>query len=212
MNNTKKFPLRTQKARSTRQRILGVATELFLAMGYSQTSLEKVATEAQTTKPTVYSHFKSKAGLFEAVINQHAEQGSVVFKKLLIPTNDPEDDLIRFGDVFLSFVLSPDQTYWNRLATAEAIAHPEVGEAFYQAGPARAIQQLTDYVASQAKAELLEVENPRRAAEQLIGLMLGVDLLQTQIGKEPPGKSALKTQCREAVAIFLAAYGTRTKG
>ncbi|MEO0868801.1 MAG: TetR/AcrR family transcriptional regulator [Cyanobacteria bacterium J06642_11] len=208
-SRTQNFPLRSQKARSTKQRILDVASELFLANGYSQTSLSKIAAEAKTTKPTVYSHFKSKAGLFEAVINELVEQGGIISKDLLIPTSSPRDDLVRFGDVFISFAFSAKRALWPRLAVAGSIAHPEVGEAFYKAGPARIIQELTEYLATQTKSGLLKVENPHRAAEQLLGLMLGTDLLRLQIGKKPPGKSALKTKCREAVDMFLATYGTK---
>ena len=208
-SSTENFPLRTQKANLTKQRILDVATELFLTNGYSQTSLVKIAEEAKTTKPTVYSHFKSKEGLFEAVINEHSERGGLMSKDLLIPTSNPKDDLVRFGDVLMSFGFSEKQALWPRLAVAESIAHPEVGEAFYKAGPARVIQQLTEYLTSQAKSGLLDVENPHQAAEQLLGLMLGIDLLRMQIGKKPPRKSAIKAKCRAAVDMFLATYGTR---
>ena len=47
------FPIRQKKAASTKQRILDVATQLFLNEGFSQTSLDRVADVAETTKPTV---------------------------------------------------------------------------------------------------------------------------------------------------------------
>lgn len=212
MNSTQdqqRFPQRTRKAASTKQRILEAATDLFLNEGFSQTSLDRVAEVAETTKPTVYSHFKSKHGLFEAVVEQNAKGKLETLKHLLIPTNDPESDLHQFGDTFLPRVLSPQTQCWDRLAAAESINHPEVGEAFYKAGPARLMKKLTGYLKTQSEAGLLHVEKPERAAEQLIGLMLGVDILRTQIGQKPPGIATLKKRCREAVAVFLAAYGAK---
>ena len=45
-----------------------------------------------------------------------------------------------------------------------------------------------------------------RAAEQLIGLLLGVDHLRTQIGHPIPSTAVRKRRCREAVSVFLKAY------
>lgn len=205
------FPQRMKKAASTRQRILEAATQLFLAEGYSQTSLDRVAEVASTTKPTVYSHFKSKHGLFEAVIEQNAKQKLEQLQHMLVPSNDPRADLYHFGDNFLPRVLSEQTQCWDRLAAAEAINHPEVGEAFYKAGPARLMKKLSGYLKTQTAAGLLNVAKPDRAAEQLIGLMLGVDMLRTQIGQKPPSAATLKKRAREAVAVFLAAYGVENE-
>ena len=129
-----------------------------------------------------------------------------MLNELLTPTDNPADDLIRFGDVFMPVILT-EQSCWDRLAAAESMIHPEVGEAFFNAGPARVIKKLKDYLAHQHQAGQLQVKKPARAAEQLIGLMLGIDLLRAQVGKKPPSRAALKTKCREAVALFLATYG-----
>lgn len=200
------FSERSRKAASTRKRILEIAAQLFLSEGYSQTSLEKVAAEAGTTKPTVYSHFKSKQGLFDAVISQHADRRLEVLNQVLVATNDVEVDLIQFGEFFLNALFSKGTRSWDRLAAAESITHPEVGETFYRAGPARLIKRLSDYLKQQSQAGLLGIKRPDRAAEQLIGLLLGVDLLRIQIGQVPPGKTTQKKRVREAIDVFLAAY------
>lgn len=201
------FPIRAKKAESTRQKILEVATEIFLAEGFSQTSLEKVAEAAATTKPTVYSHFKSKQGLFDAVVSRHASVQVDIFDKLLQPTDNPAKDLIGFGETFLPFALSEKTRQWDRLAIAESISTPEVGEVFYRSGPAKVIKRLTQYLKTQTREKRLAIPHPERASEQLIGLMIGVDILRAQIGKSTPSSSLLKKRCRAAVEVFMAAYG-----
>ena len=202
-----KFPKRTAKAASTRERILESATHLFLQEGFSNTSLDKVAVEAGTTKPTVYSHFKSKQGLLDAIISRHAEQRLEKLDELLTLTGDPKHDLVQFGNFFLFDVLSPQKQRWDRLAAAEAMTNPEVGEIFYRVGPARLMKRLTSYLKTQTESGKLNVEKPERAAEQLVGLLLGIDILRMQIGQKPPGKPTLRKRCTEAIAVFLAAYG-----
>lgn len=194
------------KAEATRRRILDTATKLFLSEGYSNTSLEQVAEAANVTKPTVYSHFKSKHGLFDAVIQQYAEKRVAEVSRLFSPSDDPRGDLIALGDLILARVLSKQTQRWDRLAAAESIDHPEVGETFYQAGPAHVVKGLTDYMKQQHQAGRLNVPHPQRAAEQLIGLFLGLDLLRAQIGQPELSVAQRKRKSREAVDVFLAAY------
>ena len=45
----------------------------FLAHGYAATSMDRVASAAGVSKATIYSHFKDKADLFAAIMQQLAE-------------------------------------------------------------------------------------------------------------------------------------------
>ncbi|MEM9151330.1 MAG: hypothetical protein AAGB19_12855, partial [Cyanobacteria bacterium P01_F01_bin.3] len=53
---------------------------------------------------------------------------------LLIPTSNPKDDLVRFGDVLIAFGFSEKQALWLRLAMTESIAYSEVGGSVLQSG------------------------------------------------------------------------------
>src|ERR1700730_17965224 len=57
-----------------RQRILEVATELFLAEGYGSTTIEAVAARAGISKRTFYHRFDDKSALFAAVVHEIIEQ------------------------------------------------------------------------------------------------------------------------------------------
>jgi TetR/AcrR family transcriptional repressor of mexJK operon len=201
------FPKRASKAAATRTRILDAATGCFLNDGYSQTSLDKVALEASTTKPTVYSHFKSKQDLFNAVIQRAVESPLGSMSDVLQPTDDPKDDLIRFGDAYLSLLLNPQRQRWDRLAAAESMTNPEIGRVFFEAGPARLLKHVTGYLKAQNKSGRLQVTHPWRAAEQLIGVLICLDLLRMQIGQPLPSSAQRKRRCREAVDLFLSTYG-----
>jgi TetR/AcrR family transcriptional regulator, regulator of autoinduction and epiphytic fitness len=56
------------------EQILLGAMQEFLARGYAGTSMEKVATSAGVSKPTVYSYFKDKEALFQALIENLAKK------------------------------------------------------------------------------------------------------------------------------------------
>ena len=56
------------------ERILDVATELFLAQGYGLTTIEALARRAGISKRTFYHRFADKAVLFGAVVHRIVER------------------------------------------------------------------------------------------------------------------------------------------
>lgn len=53
---------------STRERILGVAVELFSEQGYDGTSLREIADRMGFTKAALYYHFRSKEEILQAIL------------------------------------------------------------------------------------------------------------------------------------------------
>ena len=52
------------------QRLIEVATRLFLERGFEATSIDAVAEAARVSKPTVYGQYGDKRGLFTAVLRR----------------------------------------------------------------------------------------------------------------------------------------------
>lgn len=70
-------PLRTRAKRMAgsdrRDQILRVATTEFVEKGLHETTTQTLAGAAGVTEPVLYAHFKSKAGLFGAVVQANIE-------------------------------------------------------------------------------------------------------------------------------------------
>src|SRR4051812_6542158 len=60
---------RQEEARLRRRRVIDAAHRLFLDQGYTATSIEQIAAEAQVSAQTVYASFTSKAGVLGRVID-----------------------------------------------------------------------------------------------------------------------------------------------
>jgi TetR/AcrR family transcriptional repressor of mexJK operon len=193
---------------ATRDRILDAATELFLGRGYGSTNLEQVAAKAGVTKPTVYSHFGSKQGLLDAMIARHTDVRLQHFASRLHGRGDPRSDLMQFAEAFVTTVMSEEARAWQRLGTAESDRYPELGAAFFNSGPKRVFEALADYLRREKKAGRLTFPNAHRAAEQFLGMLVGMDLLRSLVGQPKTTPAELKKRCRETVAVFLSAYGT----
>ena len=59
---------RAQRAEQTRRRILQAATALFDSRGYAATTMEAIAERADVAVETVYSRFRTKANLLDAIL------------------------------------------------------------------------------------------------------------------------------------------------
>lgn len=65
---------RAEAVDENRARIIDAAYELISAAGFHPVSLEEVAKRAGVTRPTVYRHFGSRSGLFEAVTRDRLQR------------------------------------------------------------------------------------------------------------------------------------------
>lgn len=57
-----------ERSKKTRTLLLKVARELFAKQGYADTSTEEIVRRTNITRGALYYHFRTKAGLFEAVV------------------------------------------------------------------------------------------------------------------------------------------------
>ena len=59
--------------RSTRERILDAAMNIFSAKGFHDTKLDEIVAEASISKGSIYFHFPNKERLFIALVDQFAD-------------------------------------------------------------------------------------------------------------------------------------------
>src|SRR5690349_24777653 len=85
------------------QRILEAASRNFNAHGLERASIDAIAAEAGVSKLTIYSHFASKEGLFEAAIRDRTDRvmGGLAGVEALDPAQ-PQKALLAVGEQFLT--------------------------------------------------------------------------------------------------------------
>jgi AcrR family transcriptional regulator len=189
--------------------ILGAAEELFLAQGYLGTGMDEVAARARVSKPTIYAHFGGKEALFVEVVSTMTGGAS---DQVQNRTTEVDDDvaggLRAFATRQLTIVLDPRLLRLRQLVIGEAPRFPELAEALFTAGPARAIGELTRLVTAYAGRGLLRVDDARVAATHLNWLIMGAPLNEAMLlgHGAVPGHEALRRHVEEVVRIFVAAY------
>ncbi|GAA2734143.1 TetR/AcrR family transcriptional regulator [Streptomyces nogalater] len=204
-------PLREGSARK-RAAILSAARELFLADGFDRTSVDAVAARAKVSKRTVYDYFGDKQTLLRAVVDAIGESMISMIRRTLDDTLDDHTEAAGLEDALVAFSMriatdmlgSAEYATLRRLVRAESDHLPHQGYNSMADTPEEAI---AERFAAFAAAGLLDVPDPRLAADQFIALTFGVAL--DRLGS---ANAAEDTRVRplivEGVRTFLRAYRT----
>ncbi|HWU79309.1 MAG TPA: TetR/AcrR family transcriptional regulator [Caulobacter sp.] len=191
-----------------REAILDVAAEVFLEEGYDAASMSTIATRVGGSKSTLYNYFKSKEEIFEAHIERYCGWQRDAMFGLLDDGADLKTALTNLGRRYLTNVLSDRNMRHFRLIVAAAERSPDLGKAFYEAGPRRGAVILGDFLARMRAEGHIRAADPVVAAHQFIGLCQNRLLkarLSNYIGEPTPAE--VNAEVAAAVDTFLAAFG-----
>lgn len=193
-----------------RQAILDAAKHLFLAQGFTGTSMDAVASEAGVSKLTVYSHFSDKETLFTAAIE--AKCANVMPEPLfsLEPGVPVAEMLQKIGEAFLQMVYNEESLKLMRLISAVGNQDQTMANLFYEAGPLRTRNEMIRFLKRACELGQLQVPDPGRASELFFGMLQGgCTHIQIMLGcSEPPVQSVISEHVAEAVRVFTRAYGS----
>lgn len=193
------------------QAIIDAATRVFLDKGYRGTSMDEVAAAAAVGKQTVYNHFTDKDRLFAEVVLATTDQVDGMVRLVagsLVETEHLERDLGELARRFLHTLMRPELLLLRRLIIASADLFPDLGRTWYERGFERVLATLADSFALVVERGLLRVDDPLRAAEQFVGMLLWIPLNKAMFtGDERPYTSAeLDAFAVSATRTFLAAH------
>jgi len=190
-----------------RRQIVDGARSVFLAQGFDAASMSDIARAAGVSKGTLYVYFKNKEQLFGAIVEQECLAHAEGVFDLDPNDHDVEAVLTRLGTAYVDFLCRPDKASALRTVIAIADRMPEIGQVFYETGPAFGIARLAAYLQAQAAAGVLAVDDCEIAAAQFM------DACQSTLFKPvlfnfaaAPTAKQIKRVVRIATDAFLKAY------
>jgi TetR/AcrR family transcriptional repressor of mexJK operon len=168
----------TPAPNANRGRVLRAATSAFLAHGY-RSSVEQIARRAGVAKQTVYHHFPSKDLLFKDVARELA-------RRVLIELEDAPRDLrgalIAFGEAYRSRALGAQGIATFRTLVPEIPRFRALARAMYSASAGEMARRLAQVIGRAMDEGRLRREDPRFAAELLLGMLVGHDRIKRLFG------------------------------
>jgi TetR/AcrR family transcriptional repressor of mexJK operon len=193
-----------------RSAILDAAKRLFVAHGYTGTSMDAVASAARVSKLTVYSHFGDKDTLFAEAVRCKCEE-QLPAEIFLADLKGPlREQLLAIARAFYNLVTSSDALAVHRTVVANVAQAPQLGLLFWNAGPARVQAAFDGFLRAEVAAGKLDIADTHRAATQFLCLLKGEAHARMEFGCCPAARDDDTDAHLEAtVEMFLRAYAPR---
>jgi AcrR family transcriptional regulator len=185
-----------------RRQILEGARKVFLAQGFDGASMGEIS------KGTLYVYFDSKESLFEALTTEEKRGLAEVLFQLDAEDPDVRAVLTKLGLSYLRRMGTPEHISSIRMVIGAAEKFPQLGQAFYEAGPCQGSARLKAYLDRQVEAGRLLIEDTGVAAQHYLDLCVSglMRRLLFAVG-EPPTENQIKDNVEHAIRVFFAAYG-----
>ncbi len=174
--------------------------------------MSAIAARVGGSKGTLYNYFRSKAELFGAVIRSQCDAEQAVMFALEDAQGDLVKALTTLGRRLVRVMLSDEVITIQRIVVAESARFPELGEAYYEAGPRQGKERIAALIAQAMKQGQLRQADPGIAAEHAVELALA-GLYRRRLLNVPPAptEAEIDANVDAALAVFMAAYGPQAK-
>ena len=183
-----------QRYEKNQRKILDAARSLFLSEGYQNISMDKVASEAEVTKQTVYRYFPSKAELFKAVLKHISPEG----RDYNFGRGNVREELEAFARDFLTVHLTKERLGLFRLVISESAQVSELGRTFFETAPSARKKSLSKYI-----SEKLNTVDPDKDADIFTAMLLYVRNKILMGVSVIPDSDWIVNHCSYVAALFL---------
>lgn len=129
------------------RRLLDVAAEHFLHEGFEAASLGEIGAEAKVGRGTLYRHFESKAGLFDAVLRNLAAQVAVTAQPPRLADSAAAANLADYLARATVHLTGPASVALHRVAISASRRSPALARAVHDAVRAPWVAPLSDWIA-----------------------------------------------------------------
>ncbi len=196
-------PLKAWEQPTKRGEILRAAAKLFFEKGYEATTTRDIATLAKTSKRTVYAEFPSKDMILRALISGSTAEITEVIDLELPKTREALLATLReFGGHFLQLVLDQRRMSMTRLAIAESLRSPAIGQEIETLGRqklAASVERVLRHAAAEGLVQGRDIELLMNA---YFYVLLGNLQMGILLGTEPlPSKETIAKRVDIAMKI-----------
>ncbi|TMV06926.1 TetR/AcrR family transcriptional regulator [Ruegeria sediminis] len=188
--------------------VLRGAREVFMGDGFEGANVDDIARAAGVSKATLYSYFPDKRLLFMEVAQTECRLMSERILSMIDETKPAREVLTIAATQLTGFLVSDFAQKVFRICMAERDRFPELGRAFYAAGPENGQRQLCDYLEKAVAAGELVIADIPMAAEQFSELCKTRLWTRAAFGIQNSFTQAeIDEVALQAVDTFMARYG-----
>lgn len=188
--------------------VLSGAREIFLRDGFEGASVDEIAKAAGVSKATLYSYFSDKRQLFQEVVQAECQRMSTEIVSKMDESMPIRDALELAAFSLTKFLVSEFAQRVFRICIAERDRFPELGQAYYEAGPGNGHQQLVAHLQESVAAGCLKIDDVDMAAYQFSELCKTRYFAMACFGvRSEFSDEELREVALAAVDLFMTKYG-----
>jgi AcrR family transcriptional regulator len=185
--------------------ILDAAAQAFAERGL-EAPMEDIARRAGVSKQTIYNHYGCKEELLRALFHRRRE----AVMEPIGSVHDDEDLEDRLASYIQRMVEAyASQGYYSimRSAIVATVGKPEVGRMMYESGPKIGRERTADFLAQEAAAGRLAIDDPEEAADFLFGMAAGSTILRIVMdSRQERTPEQIAARARSCARRFIRAY------
>jgi TetR/AcrR family transcriptional repressor of mexJK operon len=172
-----------------RRSIVHRSIDLFLAQGFSGTSMAQIAAVVGGSKSTLYTYFPTKEALFEAVVDAVLLSDQYPLDEIDYKNMRADQGLKAIASAIFSAAQDTKSVEIHRLVFFEAQRNASIGRAFIKRGPElgrRHVQNVLEFFISSGD---LHCSDPAKASVYFVSLLLYQHMLYREGGIIKPMNS-----------------------
>lgn len=195
-------------AAARRSAFVEAAAASFFHHGYAGTTMSSIAQSVGGSKTTLWTYFPSKEHLFSAVVDDIVDVYGTALLVDLSPEQPVVDVLRKFSAVLVETLLHPTTRALYRLVVGESGRFPHIAELFFERGPRRGRQRLTDFMAAKMDMGELRRADPSVASQQFIGLCQAsiYEYSNLNLPFDAPGRARVHRDLTAVIDTFSRAW------
>ena len=187
--------------------ILTVASKEFVAHGYAEASVARIARDAGVSKKTIYLRYPSKDELLIAVVTDLTSRAhEAAMAAMHASDGDPDHMLTSFGTAVARTWAHPEEVGLYRLVISEAMRFPQLAE-IYRGTMSRFRRTLATYLAGQHELGTLNVPDPDAASHQF-GMLVYGEIREDALLGDTITDDDIAAVVKRSVHVFLNGYAT----
>lgn len=184
------------------------AREVFMADGFEGASVDDIAKAAGVSKATLYSYFPDKRLLFKEVAQTECERMAERILSMIDETKPAREVLTITARHLTAFLISEFAQQVFRICVAERDRFPELGRAFYDAGPQNGQRRIAEFLEKAVSKGELVIDDVQIAAEQFSELCKVRVWTRAAFGIQNSfTQDEIDEVALQAVDMFFARYG-----
>jgi AcrR family transcriptional regulator len=190
--------------------VLEGARLIFMRDGFEGANVDDIAAAAGVSKATLYSYFPDKRILFVEVATRECQRQADEAEAFIPHEAPPQEVLPHAARRIIAFFLTEFGRSVFRICIAESGRFPELGQKFYNSGPALIRERLASYLNGAVARGELVIDDIHLAADQFAELCKADIFSSLCCGvKREFSEADVNRVADGAVSMFLARYGTK---